>query len=360
MSPERTTGPSRMTRNRLSKLLTRLPRARIATTPTPLIEVPRFSRELGGPRIFIKRDDLTGLAFGGNKIRQLEFFIGDALSARADVLIAGGSFAQSNHSRAAAAAARAVGMTPVIAVQPGGNYPGPVGNALLTHLLASDVRIIQELAEAPRIDRLAEVAFRRKIFERLAEEYRGNGRTPYIIVGTSVPLGVMGYVVATIELREQFDALGIEPDWICVTSMGATQAGLVLGRQLLGESYFVAGMAYQPADGSAGRWVAALAKGAAALIGVDPPLEPDDVVNDDREAGDGYGVLSDNARAAFQLLLRTEGLFLDPVYTAKGMAGLIRWIREGRIAPHETVVFVHTGGLPATFAYGPELLSGTA
>lgn len=347
--------PVRMTPDELAALLARLPRTHLATTPTPLQELPRFSAELGGPRILVKRDDLTGLAFGGNKIRQLEFFIGDALAAQADVLIAGGSFSQSNHARASAAAARASGLAAVIVVRPGGAHPELTGNALLTRLLASDVRVVQGLADTPRNDRLAEVVARRSSFEAIAQEYRERGHRPYLLLGTSVPLGVMGYVVASIELRQQFDELKIEPDWVCVTSMGVTQAGLVLGWQLLGESYSVAGMAYQPTGGMGARWVSELAQGAAGLLGLRDVIDPESVVNDDREGGQEYGVMTASARQAFDLLLRTEGLFVDPVYGAKGLAGLIRWIREGRIGRDETVVFVHTGGLPAVFAYGSEL-----
>jgi 1-aminocyclopropane-1-carboxylate deaminase/D-cysteine desulfhydrase-like pyridoxal-dependent ACC family enzyme len=346
-----------MSPHELTTLLAALPRMSLAAIPTPLRELPRLTAELRGPRIFIKQDDLSGLAFGGNKIRQLEFFIGEALADKADVLIAGGNFAQSNHSRAAAAAARAAGLIPVIAVRPGGNQPHGGGNALLTRLLAADVRVINELGQTPRHDRLAEVQARKFWFERLANEYRQRGHRPYVLLGTSVPLGVMGYVLAAIEMRHQFDALRIDPNWIVVASMGVTQAGLVLGRRLLGETYSVVGMAYQPTGGLGGTWITNLCMGAASLLGVHLELDHADVVNDDREAGEEYGVLSAGSRAAFDLVLATEGLFLDPVYGAKGMAGLIRWIREGRITSSDTVVFIHTGGLPALFAYGNQLLS---
>jgi 1-aminocyclopropane-1-carboxylate deaminase/D-cysteine desulfhydrase-like pyridoxal-dependent ACC family enzyme len=167
----------------------------------------------------------------------------------------------------------------------------------------------------------------------------------------------MGYVKASIELNEQFAEMQIEPKWIVVNSTGATQAGLLLGSTLLERSYSVAGMAYLPTGGEGGRWVAELCNGAASLLDLGVRVQANEVINDDREAGEGYGLLTENAVAAFKLLLSTEGIFLDPVYGAKGLAGLIRWIRDGRLRKHDTVVFVHTGGLPALFAYASELLA---
>jgi 1-aminocyclopropane-1-carboxylate deaminase/D-cysteine desulfhydrase-like pyridoxal-dependent ACC family enzyme len=204
--------------------LAELARYRLAATPTLLQDAPRLSAALGGPRILIKRDDLTGLVFGGNKVRQLEFVVGDALSRGADVFICGGGPAQSNHARAGTAAARAAGMQPVTVVQPNGKRRTPQGNALLVRLLGSDVRVAEALRDAPH-DRLAQLACRRAVMERIADEYRARGRTPYVLVGSSIPLAVLGYVVAALELNTECLARGVQPDYVFVPRQGRLRPG---------------------------------------------------------------------------------------------------------------------------------------
>src|SRR4051794_11149308 len=167
---------------RLRAAIDRLPRTPLGTLPTPLVDAPRLAREIGVGRLLIKRDDLTGLAFGGNKVRQMEFFIGDALAQGADLFIAGGSVDQSNHARVAAASARAAGIRSLIVAKPGGRHPGPQGNALLTRLLADEFVVLDELADAP-VHRLAEVAFRARVFEGLAASRRDRGDRPYVVTG---------------------------------------------------------------------------------------------------------------------------------------------------------------------------------
>jgi 1-aminocyclopropane-1-carboxylate deaminase/D-cysteine desulfhydrase-like pyridoxal-dependent ACC family enzyme len=340
---------------RIETLLAGLPRYRLATAPTLLQEAPRLSATLRGPRILLKRDDLTGLVFGGNKVRQMEFVVGDALRQGADVFICGGGPAQSNHARAGTAAARAAGMQPVTVVQPNGKSGAPQGNALLVRLLGSDVRVAEELRNAPH-DRLAQLACRREVMEHIADEYRTRGRTPYVLLGSSIPLAVLGYVVAALELHTECRARGVRPDYVFVTSSGATQAGLELGRRLLGATWRVVGVAPTPGEARAPEWVAELASGAAGVLGMPGAVDPREITNDGAHAAPAYGTLNVAARAAIALLAETEGVLLDPVYTAKGMAGLIDWIRRGRITAGETVIFVHTGGLPALFAYRHELL----
>lgn len=338
----------------LEERLRRFPHFALATLPTPLQPLRLLSKELGGPEIWVKRDDLTGLAFGGNKIRQLEYFVGAALADGADVLIGGGGYAQSNHARACSAAARAAGLEPVVVVRPAGPEPSPSdvdrgGNALLTKLLCDDVRVEEQLSLAPT-ERLAEVAARREVFARVAEEYRGRGHRPYTIPGTSTALGVMGYLAASIELQLQFEAVGVSPDWVVCTSMGVTQAGLELGSRLLGVNWRVCGMAYRPMMSAAPLIISRLLEEAAALVGVDFSVPPEEVLNLEAEAGPAYGVPSNKSKEALKLTARTEGLLLDPVYTAKGMAGLISAIRTGFFSSKEVLVFVHTGGQPALFA----------
>jgi 1-aminocyclopropane-1-carboxylate deaminase/D-cysteine desulfhydrase-like pyridoxal-dependent ACC family enzyme len=310
----------------------------------------RLSERLGGPDIWVKRDDLTGLAFGGNKVRQMEFFVGDARARGADVLIGGGNYAQSNHARIVSAAARFAGLEPVIVVRPGGVVGGKGGNALLTRLLCGDLRIAAELADVPR-DRLAEVEARRQIFDRIADEYRARGRTPYCLYGSSTPLGVLGYVAATVELQRQFDEVRIVPNWVVVTSLGATQAGLELGSRILGLPWRVCGMAYMPVYGQGNETVARLVNEAAQLLRVDVSVTATEVLSRDEWSGPDYGVATTESQEAMQLAASNEALILDPVYTAKGMAGLIATIRSREFRRDQTVVFVHTGGQLALFAY---------
>jgi 1-aminocyclopropane-1-carboxylate deaminase/D-cysteine desulfhydrase-like pyridoxal-dependent ACC family enzyme len=340
---------------RLLAAIAALPRVSLGTLPTPLVEAPRLARAIGVGRLLIKRDDLTGLAFGGNKVRQMEFFIGDALAAGADLFIAGGSVDQSNHARVAAAAARAAGIRSLIVARPGGRHPGPQGNGLLTRLLADEFLVLDELADAPA-DRLAEVAVRARAFERLAEDRRGRGDRPYVVTGTTIPLGAMGYVSGGLELVDQLADAGIVRPIVAVTSAGATQAGLEIVNRVLGEPFRLQGLAYAPTNGEGPAWVAEIVAGAAALLGMDLAPEASSIANDDAAAGPAYGVLTDEKRDALRLAARLEGILLDPVYTATGLAGLIRLARSGRIAPTDTVVFIHTGGLPALFAYSAEIL----
>ena len=332
----------------LSERLAAFPRFPLLSAPTPLQPMRRLSCHLGGPELYVKRDDLTGLAFGGNKVRQMEFFIGDALAEGADTFIAGGSYAQSNHARISSAAARVAGLEPVIVVRPGTNVGTHGGNALLTRMLCDDLRVSTELADVPR-DRLAEVAARRRVFDAIAEEYRAHGRRPYCLYGSSIPLGVMGYVAGALELQRQFDEAGVAPDWVVVTSLGSTQAGLELASRLMGLGWRVCGMAYMPVKQGAAP-VVRLANQAAGLLGYDLVLAADAVVNHDAWAGPDYAVPSAQSREAMQLAASMEALILDPHYSAKGLAGLIAMIRGGDFHAGQTLVFIHTGGQPALFA----------
>jgi 1-aminocyclopropane-1-carboxylate deaminase/D-cysteine desulfhydrase-like pyridoxal-dependent ACC family enzyme len=326
------------------------PRIRLVAGETPLQELPQLSRRLGR-RLLVKRDDLTGLAFGGNKVRQAEFLVGQALAEGADTLVAGGSFAQSNHARVLAAAARVAGLEPVILLRPGTGRAAidERGNALVTRLLSADVRVLEELRDAPSSDRQAEVAYRRQVFEAVADELRARGRRPFVLAGSSVPLGVLGYVEASIELQRQLERLEVEPALVFVTSLGVTHAGLELGARLLGQRHDVVAFAYQPADREqAEATVGELAEAAAMLLGVPPPELR--VHTDVGEAGSGYALPTERSQAALRLAAQADALLLDPTYTAKGFAGMLRWIDEGRVPEGSSVVFVHTGGLPGLFA----------
>jgi 1-aminocyclopropane-1-carboxylate deaminase/D-cysteine desulfhydrase-like pyridoxal-dependent ACC family enzyme len=342
----------------IDERLARVPRFPLVAGETPIHELPKVSQDVGY-RVFVKRDDLTGLAFGGNKVRQAEYFVGAAIAAGADTIVAGGSFAQSNHSRVMAAAARAAGLRAVILVRPG---DGPTGtmfgaNALITRLLASEVRVLDALADAPSEDRRAEVEFRRAVFAEEAERQRAQGHTPYVVIGSTTATGVLGYVSAALELHRQTERLGLRFSKIFVTSLGVTHAGLELGSRLLGEPHDVVGVAYQPAvREDAEATIRGLAGAAAELLEVDTPALR--VCTDNNDAGGGYGVTTPASRRALSYAAKSGALILDPTYTAKGFAAMLRHLERDEIPREDPVLFVHTGGLPAIFGRPLEDLVG--
>ncbi len=326
--------------------LDRISRVPLCILPTPLQRVARFEAALGpnAPRIYVKRDDLTGLAFGGNKARKLEYLCAAAREACATHLITEGA-AQSNHARmtAAAAAARGFGCTLVLDARNGADLGG---NLLLDHLLGADVRIVPEAA-----DRAPEM-------QRAANEIELRGGVPYVIpTGGSVPLGAVGYARAAAEIAEQCHALGETPVRLyAATGSVGTQAGLMVGSRAIGAPWQVRGVAVSlPAE----RFVQAgadLANGAAALLGLAADFRPDDAIVDSGHVGEAYGKRTPGGLEAIRLLARSEGILLDPVYTGKAMAALIADIRAGAIPSGESVVFLHTGGGPSLFAHGADLL----
>jgi 1-aminocyclopropane-1-carboxylate deaminase/D-cysteine desulfhydrase-like pyridoxal-dependent ACC family enzyme len=342
----------------LDERLSRIPRHRLIFGETPLHELSGVSRTIGR-RVFVKRDDLTGLAFGGNKVRQAEFFIGQAIAEGADTIVAGGSFAQSNHARVMAAAANAAGLESVILIRPGGGPTGESasGNALTTRLLASEVRVVDALADAPAGDRRAEVEFRRAVFAEEADRLRAAGRRPYVVLGSSTALGVLGYVSGALELQRQAKRLDLRFSTVFLTSLGATHAGLELGARILGAAHDVVGVAYQPTTAEeAESTVTGLAEAAARLLGTRAPALS--VQTDVAEAGDGYGLTTAASRRALVLAAAQDALLLDPSYTAKGFAAMLRQLEAGDVPGDDPVLFVHTGGLPALFGRTFEDLVG--
>jgi D-cysteine desulfhydrase family pyridoxal phosphate-dependent enzyme len=317
----------------------------LALLPTPLVEAARLSRILGGPRIFLKRDDLTGFGFGGNKIRKLEFLIAAALAEKADVVVTGAG-PQSNHIRATAAAARVAGLD-VVAVMHGSRPTETQGNLLLDELLGVEIRFTND-PDRSRIDG--------KI-EEIAQELRRAGRRPYAIPrGGASPLGTLGYVECVRELRAQLDAIDVEPQWIVVaTGSCGTQSGLVAGARLTGAPFRVLGITVSRPVSECEERILRLANEAARLAGQPLSLTRESVLVRDGFIGPGYGIPSQEGVEAIRLIARTEGVFLDPTYTGKAMAGFVDEVRSGRIGKSETVVFVHTGGEPALFAH-PEIL----
>lgn len=327
--------------------LAKLERVRIATLPTPLQYAGRLTEALGGPKIFIKRDDLTGLALGGNKLRKLEFLLARAKAVGATCVITCGG-TQSNHACQTAAAAARVGLKCVL-VLASGVHNELQGNLLLDNLFGADVKLIEAPATSPdELDRA---------MEEVAEHLRRQGEVPYIIpLGGSSRYGAAGYVLASLELINQATELGIRPDYLYVAvGSGSTLAGLIVGAKAFSAPYRVKGVAvYRPPEEQK-RAIWALAQDTAELLGLNLTVEPHDVSIYGEFLGPGYGHLTPEAREAIRLVARTEGLVLDPVYTGKAMAALIEHIRAGWVGPEETVVFLHTGGAAAVFAYAREL-----
>ena len=323
-----------------------LPRFPLALLPTPLIEAPRLARALGGPRIFFKRDDLTGFGFGGNKVRGLEYYIADALAQQADVIVTGAG-PQSNHIRATAAAARVAGLDSV-AVMHDSRPAESQGNLLLDELLGVALRFTNNPDRA-----LVDMKI-----EEVAEELRRAGRRPYVIPrGGASALAALGYVECIREMDAQLQMMGVRPDWLVLaTGACGTQAGLVAGVRFFSAPYRVLGVTVSRPVVECVERIARFAREAAALVGRPIELSADDILVRDGFIGRGYGIPTPEGVEAIRFVARSEGIFLDPTYTGKAMAGLIAEIRSGRLGKGETVVFLHTGGEPGLFAH-PEMAS---
>ncbi|MGH2541610.1 MAG: D-cysteine desulfhydrase family protein [Ardenticatenaceae bacterium] len=317
----------------------------MAHLPTPVEELARLSEALGGPRILVKRDDQTGLATGGNKTRKLEFLLGDALAQGADTIVTGGA-AQSNHCRQTAAAAARVGLSCALVL--GGEPPElATGNVLLDLLFDAQ---LYWTGMHRRGERLHEVV----------QALEKDGRRPYLIpYGGSTAVGAMGYVAAMMELTEQLEAQGLNVDRIVVaSSSGGTQAGMVVGARAANLDLQVLGIVIDKSEGDEpyATRLARLANDTAMHAGIDATLQPGDFHLNYDYLGAGYGVVGEQEQEAIRLVARLEGLLLDPVYTGRAMGGLIDMIRRGMIGANETVLFWHTGGIPALFAYARELV----
>ena len=326
-------------------------RVSLATLPTPIVEAHRLRAALGGaarcPRILIKRDDLTGLALGGNKARKLEFLMADALARNADVVVSSGA-TQSNHARMTAAAARVVGLDCVLVLSARSADPPLQGNLLLDRLFGATIHFIQANPDpryavaADEVQKVAEVV----------EDLTRRGRRPYVIpIGGSSPIGALGYVDGTRELQQQLTLSATRVDRLYYASGSrGTQAGLELGARVFGCEYRLHGIAVSAGEEEKQRRAARLMNEAATLLGLPVRVDPSELVTDQRFIGEGYGIPTAECLEAIRLLARSEALLLDPCYTGKAMAGLIHDVRTGAIPPHETVIFLHTGGAPALFA----------
>jgi len=317
-----------------------LARRRLAPWPTPLVAAPRLGRAIGLPNLWLKRDDLIAFGLGGNKVRGLEFLIADALASDADVILTGAG-TQSNHVRATAAAAAHVERE-MIAVYWGSPPKRAAGNHALTLTLGATAVFTEG-------DDRASVDLR---LESLARELRAQGRRPYVIPrGGACALGAVGHALAARELMQQAAEAQVVPDVVVLaTGSGGTQAGLLAGVRALDLPWRIEGITVSRPAAEARARVLALARECVELAQLDAAFAEHDVVVHDGFIGEGYGIPTSAGDAAIELAARTEGVFLDPTYTGKALAGLIALARDGRIRSTETVAFVHTGGAPTLLA----------
>ena len=332
-----------ITRQDLLQRIAKIPQVDIGHFPTPLEECPRLTEALGGPRIFIKREDCSGLAMGGNKVRQLTFTIGDAVSQGADSIVHGAA-SQSNHCRQTAAACNKLGLNCYLRLAHDHKSINQ-GNLLLDNLFGADIDIVS-LPFGPELEEF-------KL--ELAEKLKSEGLKPYVVTSPrSTALAAVAFTWCIAEIHAQQEHEGIDADYLYTASVGGTQAGLVLGSKVLDMKLKPYGIAPIHWEGKYDR-ISNAANSAASLLNIDINILNTDIHNSDDYIGEGYGYLTEECISALKLVARTEGIILDPVYTAKAMACLIDHIKQNRFDKNDTIIFLHTGGTPALFAYNNEL-----
>lgn len=311
-----------------------VPRVHFAHLPTPIEPLPRLSALLGGPRLYIKRDDQTGLALGGNKTRKLEFLVAEAQTLGARTLVSAGAL-QSNHCRQTAAAAAKFGLGCIL-VLTGENEDALTGNHLLDMLFGAEIIIVKDLVNR---DHVLEETFRKA---------SADGLSPYLVpYGGSSPTGALGYAFAI----QEFLAQGLHADWMVFgSSSGGTHAGMVLGQRVFGYTGKILGISIDEPASALRTTVSALASAASDKLGPHMDFTQNDVLANDSYCAAGYGVLTDTEREAVSLFARYEGVLLDPVYTGRAAGGMIDLVRSGFFRTDENVVFWNTGGQPALFA----------
>ncbi len=331
--------------------LHQLPRVHLCHSPTPLEAMPNLSARFHEVELFVKRDDCTGLAFGGNKVRQLEFYLGEARSVEADTILITGAV-QSNFVRLAAAAARKLGMDCHIQLEERVPRKDSVyrtsGNVLLDRILGATIHSYSKGEDEQGADwRLNEIA----------DELRSRGRRPYIIplAPGHKPLGALGYVVAAQEILRQLEELDLSLDEIVVPSgSGHTHAGLLFGLRALGSKVRVSGVCVRRSAAAQKQRIKSRVDEIAELLGVTSAVADDDLHLTGKFLEPGYGRMNKAATRAIELAARTEGLILDPVYSCRTMAGFVD--RAADVAAGSSLLFIHTGGTPAVFAYGADLV----
>jgi L-cysteate sulfo-lyase len=324
--------------------LSRYPRQRFAHLPTPLEPMERLTKHLAGPRLWIKRDDCTGLSSGGNKTRKLEFLIGDALAKGADTIITQGA-TQSNHARQTAAAAARFGLACHILLEDRTGFQTPEytqnGNVLLDHLHGAS---ISKHAGGTDMNAAMDV---------LAADLRAKGKKPYVIPGGgSNPVGALGYANCALELVHQANERGLKIDRVVhATGSAGTQAGFVAGLVAINSGIPVLGISVRAPKAKQEQSVFELAERTAEHLGVPGIVRREHVVANSDYVGPGYGLPTPGMAEAVKLVARLEGILLDPVYTGKGMDGFIDLVRKGHFAKDSDIVFLHTGGSVGLFAY---------
>ena len=329
-----------------------LPRVHLGHQPTPIEAMPNLAAEFDGLRLYVKRDDCTGLAFGGNKVRQLEFYMGDAQAEAADTILITGAV-QSNFARLAAAAARKLSMACHIQLEERVARDDPMyrnsGNVLVDHLLGATVHTYPRGEDESGADRR---------LEEIADQLRHDGRRPYVIHLSPghKPLGALGYMVAAREFLAQIQEQDLTIDEIVVPSgSGATHAGLLFGLRALGSSIPVYGICVRRSASAQHKRIASRCREIAELLGLVSRVSEADVHLDDTHLAPGYGRLNRATLSAIRQAARAEALILDPVYSGKAMAGFLD--RASRVQTNRHLLFWHTGGAPAVFAYGDDLAS---
>jgi L-cysteate sulfo-lyase len=337
-----------ISREELLSRVNRLPRLAVAHLPTALEHAPRLREAIGAdaPNLYVKRDDQTGLALGGNKVRHLEFRLADIRARGADTIVIRNA-AQSNHARIHTALAAKYGLSSVILKVPSHKDDPVNGNLLLDRIMGAE--IVEASSDDPEVlDRE---------FEELIRDLEAQGRKVYNTVRDrfSQIAGTCAYIVAAVELLNQLDEEGVEVDHIFLVS-GASSAGLALAGKALGARYRVHPVNIGDQEDSLS-YVCHLANSAAEELGIDSRIGADDITVHNEYFGAGYAIPSEACLDAIRLAGRSEGLILDPVYTAKSFSAVVGEIRRGAIGRDETVVFVHTGGLPIVFAYSEEILT---
>jgi len=312
----------------------------LANLPTPIEKMDRLSKLWGGPEIYVKRDDLTGMALSGNKIRKLEFVIADAQKSGVDMLITCGGI-QSNHARATAVAATKLGMKSYLVLR--GQEGGEVdGNLLLDFLVGAKVKYITPEDYANRVD---------EIMSELAADLKREGHHPYVIPeGASNELGTMGYLAATAEIRKQLKEMNLRIDYlICAVGSGGTHAGLLLGQKLYQQNYQVIGFNVCDDEAFFVNKISRIASGAIEKFEIDVDFKSEDIQIIDGYVGEGYALNRQEEIDFIKQIALTEGLILDPVYTGKVLFGLQDQISKGRFKKGERILFIHTGGLFGLF-----------
>jgi len=348
-----------MSKETLRDLVNKFPRCGIAHLPTPLEKMANLSQRLG-VKLFIKRDDQTGLAFGGNKARKLDFIIADVLAKKCDSIITWAGV-QSNWCRQTAAAAGRVGVKPILILYQRPNLPAECdGNLFINHLFDAEMKIV-EVEKDRNFMELAEVS---DDVEEAAENERRKGNNPYLApIGGSLtegsmtaPLGAVSYVGAFLEIFDQCRQQKIKPDYVVLaTGSASTQAGLQAGAELLSPNTEIVGISVSGDRSSVSKSVEIIAEQTFAALAAADNRKPDVVVFDEYN-GEGYGILNDATVRALRLVARTEGILLDPVYTGKAMAGLLDLIDKGYFEKGSNVVFLHSGGTPALFPYREQII----